>query len=244
MKILYILLFLLISVAGFSVETVEAGKSQFDSGLSYYTNNKFLLSIGAFKQAIQAGYPDAKVYFYLGNAYINIDNKEKAIEYYDMAYENSTDFELQASALYNKAYVYHLQEDYETAILYYDMAYELNSSLSEVYWLKGMAYYLLRDKDSVISEWETYLTLAPEGEESDDIRAFLELLKGDDFNFDDYLADNSNQDNANDNSNNDTGHVGSLGSTDDLIDISGVLEDVEPSDKGMAEDMEMEDLEM
>lgn len=222
------------------------GETEFTNGIEYYKQEKILLSIGSFKQAITKGYANADVYFYLGNAYLKNSDFDKAIEYYNTAFETALSFELQAKSAFNLGFVYYLNEDYTNSSKSFDMAYGLDESIVQSFWLKGMATYQMQDKDSTITAWENYIELAPEGQQSDEIREALKLLKAEDFDFpplegsDDALFA-ADDDEGTNNSNQTTG---SQGSSESLIDISGVLDDLETEDQGLAEDLEFEDLEM
>ena len=214
-----------------------ADDAAYKKGVQYYLEKKFLLAIGSFKSAIESGYQDAKAYFYLANAYVANQDYEKALDQYKYALEAANNNDLLGSVYFNMGYVYDLKKDYKKAIELFNKAYSVNTNLPQTYWLKGNEYYRLRDKDSTITEWETYLNVQPQGAQSDNIRRALAILKSPDFDFDKYnlLASNTN-----------TGGSSSskgLPSVDNLIDIEGVLNDVKPGDKGKAVNEGMEEIE-
>lgn len=229
--------------AGALIATNAPGYLEYKTGLDYYSAQKFLLSIGAFKKAIQSGMTDAEVYFYLGNAYLNNEDYGKSIESYQTAFESSLKVDFQAVALHNMAYAYYLERDYTNAIKYFNHAYELNNALTQTFWFKGMAYYQLRDKQDVIREWENYLSLTPTGEQSDNIRAALAILKADNFRFptDGTVAANTSGTNSNGTNAGGVGLPGTQPGTG-LIDVTGVLQNVDLSNRGAAEDLDIEDI--
>lgn len=226
------ILFLLI----LTVSVFAADDAAYKKGVQYYLEKKFLLAIGSLKSAIEGGYQDAKAYFYLANAYVANQDYEKALDQYKYALEAANNSDLQGSVYFNMGYVYDLKKEYKKAIELFNKAYTVNTNLHQTYWLKGNEFYRLRDKDNVILEWETYLTVQPQGAQSDNIRKALAILKSPDFDFDKYnlLA-----------STNTGGSSSSKGlpNVDNLIDIEGVLNDLKPVDKGKAVNEGMESIE-
>jgi tetratricopeptide (TPR) repeat protein len=213
------------------------GESFYKKGREYYLEKKFLLAIGSFRKALELGYQDANLFFYLGNSYVANENYDKALEQYKYAEEASSSADFQGMVQFNRAYVSYLKKEYLKSIDFFNQAYEVNNKLNEVYWLKGNAFYLLRNKDSTIKEWETYLTLAPNGRESGNIRKALDILKSSNFNFDRYqLVPDGSAPKTNT-------EKPPLPNVQPLIDIEGVLSDVKPSDKGKLSDQALEDIE-
>ncbi len=192
------------------------------------------MAISSFKKALEAGYQDPKLNFYLANAYVNNEEFDKAIEQYRVAYEMADSQSFQAIISHNIGYTYFLKKDFRRAIDYLNKAYQLDSKLVQVFWFKGMAYYRLKDKPNTIKEWEEYLVLAPNGKESDNIRKALMILKSESFDFekDRLFSDDEG-----------TNTSGSKIDVAPLIDIQGVLDEIKPTDKGKVADAEMEELE-
>lgn len=238
MKQVVLTLFALLLIFG----TVHgaAENPNYKAGVTFYKQKKFLQSIGSFKKAIQEGYHDPNVYFYLGNAYLLLNNNEieNAIDNYLIAYEFSSSASFQATVLYQTGYAYYLKKDFTNSIVYFNKSFEMNKTLHQTFWAKGMAYYRLRDKESVIREWESYIMAAPQGLQSDNIKKALAILKDPNFQFPPEGAKDPIL-NPSDGSTNQSGVI-----TTDLPDITGVLGDVKPEDKGKAEDSQMEDIEM
>ncbi len=206
----------------------------YSKGLSYYSQKKFLLAIGSFKKAIDDGYQDPKMNFLLGNSYVNNEDYDKALEQYKISSGLADNAVFQSIITHNMGYVYFLKKDYKTAIDYFNKSYLENSNLVQTFWYKGMAYYKMRDKTNTINEWENYLDKAPNGQESDNIRRALAILKSGTFDFDKnkiFIPGDQTQ------VSNKTPNV------EPLIDIQGVLEDVKPVDKGKAPDTQVEEIE-
>lgn len=228
------ILFLLVAVLTVSAFAVD--DTAFRKGVQYYLEKKFLLAIGSLKSAIESGYQDAKAYFYLANAYVANQDYEKALDQYRYALEAANNSDLQGSVYFNMGYVYDLKKDYKKAIEFFNKAYAVNTNLHQTYWLKGNEFYRLRDRTNTIVEWESYLTVQPDGQQSGNIRKALAILKSPDFDFDKYNLLASTNTGGNSSSK-------GLPNVDPLIDIEGVLNDVKPVDKGKAVNEGMEGIE-
>jgi tetratricopeptide (TPR) repeat protein len=227
---------LLLAWIGVSLTAMSfaADDAAFLKGKQYYQEKKFLLAIGSLKSAIEGGYQDARAYFYLANAYVANQDYDKALDQYKYALEAANDPVLQASVYFNMGYVNDLKKDYKKAVDLFSKAYTVNTNLHQAYWLKGNDHYRLRDREGTIAEWENYLTVEPNGKQSDNIRRALAILKSPDFDFDKYnlLASATNSSSSK-----------GLPSVDPLIDIEGVLGDVKPVDKGKAVNEGLEGIE-
>lgn len=204
------------------------GKVEFKAAMEYYKQQKFLMSIGGFRNTLKLGHKTAEVYFYLGNALVASQSFEKAALQFKIALEMDVSPDFQSVLLFNLGNAYYRLQNYSNSIRYFEDAYNVSPDSVASFWLKGMAYYKLRDKTHTIQAWENYLSLAPNGPQSENIRKALALLKAEGFTF---PGDP-------DKNNSDTNTEG------DLVDIEGVLDKVELEDKGKAEDTELEDLEM
>ena len=229
-----------IAIIAVFVPALMFGNADFDKGLEFYANKKYLSAIGAFKKSIENGFKEAKAYFYLGNAYMLAGSGEyaKALENYRIALENAYESEaFQAVILFQIGYSYFVQKDYTNAVNYFQNAYSINPTLSNAIWASGMAYYNMKNKELTISEWEKYLTVAPTGSQSDNIRKALEILKRTDFKFPSKLDKDIINGMMNPDGDDETK------AQENLVDISGVLDSSKPEDKGKAEDLELEDIE-
>ncbi len=221
-----LLIFLLNSYV--SAESLE-GKVEYKSAMENYQQQKFLMSIGGFRKAIDLDYKTPEVYFYLGNALSASQSFTKAILQYKIALELNAGPDLESVILYNMGNAYYQLKEYTNSIRYFEDAYSKSPERVESFWLKGMAWYQMRNKEQTIQSWENYLSVAPEGPQSDNIRKALAILKSEGFQFPDQKspADQTTKNNG-----------------VNLVNIEGVLDKVELEDKGKAEDTELEDIEM
>lgn len=222
-----VFLLFVFTAKGFTV----AGEAEYKLGLSYYKQKKFLLSVGAFKKALKNGYNEPVIYFYLGNSLRQTDKYQDAIENFIMANEMSTNRHFKSIVMYNMGTTYYATGDFTNSVKIFEKSYRINKKLGSILWLKGLAYYRMRDKENTIVEWENYLAILPKGRENDNIRKVLAILKATDFEF---PKPKTTTDSTNDTV---------LNTEVELVDIEGVLDEVKPDDKGMAEDTEMEDIE-
>lgn len=202
-----------------------------EKGLSYYKQKKFLMSIGQFRKALKNPKVAFQAHFYLGNCYLKNGNTQKATEHYTEALTLTSNKDFQSQILLNLGQAKHLEKDFESAISTYQQAYSLNPDLTQTFWLEGMAYYSMHQKNKVIQTWENYLTLSPSGKQSDNIRKALAILKQTNFIF----PDLAKSENANQNPTNANGKKV-------LLNIEGVLDQIKPTDKGKVTDDEMEDI--
>lgn len=217
----------------FCIFLMSTGEGFLEKGLDFYKQKRFLLAIGAFKNAIEMGNKDPRLYLLLGNSYVGIDDYDKAIESYQKGLQGALPLSYYGVYYFNLAYTYGLKKLYSQAITTFDQALAYDTNLTYAYWYKGMLYYKLRDKTNTIKEWETYLSVNPTGPQSDNIRRALELLRNPHFTFPDGLVQNPME-----KSTNQGPQV-----AEQLIDISGALGDYKPTDKAKAEDTSLEDIE-
>ncbi len=212
---------------------MSAGEDFFEKGLDFYKQKRFLLAIGAFKNAVEMGNKDPRLFLLLGNSYVGIDDYDKAIETYQKGLQGALPMAYYGVYYFNLAYTYGLKKLYPQAITTFDQALAYDTNLTYAYWYKGMLYYKLRDKTNTIREWETYLTVNPTGPQSENIRRALELLRDPNFTFPDGLVQNPM-----DRSTNKEPAI-----TEPLVDITGALGDYKPEDKEKAEDTSLEEIE-
>lgn len=212
---------------------MSVGEDFFEKGLGFYKEKRFLLAIGAFKNAVEMGSKDPRLYLLLGNSYVGIDDYDKAIESYKKGLQSPLPMAYYGVYSFNLGYAYGLKKLYSQAIATFDQALAYDMSLTHAYWYKGMLYYQLRDRTNTIREWETYLTVNPNGPQSENIRRALELLRDPNFAFPTGLVNNP-MDRA-------TNRSATV--VEPLIDITGALGDFKPEDKEKAEDTSLEEIE-
>ena len=226
----YLLIFILIANLFYSVEE----NTNYLKGLEFYSQKKFLQAIGFLKKAIEEGYDNPLCYFYLANSYLNNEDYDKSIENYIFSLKKSINSEFSSIIYYNIGYVFYLKKDYDKSIQFFNKAYELNKNLVNVYWYKGMAYFKKRDKINTINEWIKYIELDPNGPEVPKLKIALGILTNDNFSFKEIeetqLDQTLNQSNTN-------------SQIENIIDIEGVLKDIELEDKGKVSDESYEDIE-
>jgi tetratricopeptide (TPR) repeat protein len=218
----------------------SAEPAAYTKGVQYYQDKKFLLAIGSLKSALDSGYQSPELYLYLGVAYVANEDFDKALESFKLSFESATNADFQGAVNLNIGYLYYMKKDFPKSIDYYNNVLQLNNKLSQVYWYKGLDYYRLKDKDNTIKEWEQYLLASPNGPQSDNIRKALEILKSKSYDINkDPLFANENNSGSSTNSMN----TNSMPKVDTLINIEGVLDQVNPTDKGKATDNSLEDIE-
>lgn len=207
----------------------------FRKGLDFYQDRKFLLAVGSFRKAVEEGRKDALVFLYLGNCYVQQGEFDRALDTYSQGLLAGGETDLQANLYHNIGYAYYAKKDWTNAGDYFRKSFSLSSNLTRSLWFAGMADYQLRDRESTIRDWETYLGLEPAGPQSENIRKALAVLKATNFSFPPAegvvssvaAATNTNK----------------KAVPDSLIDIEGLLDQTRPTDKGKVSDDTYEGIE-
>jgi hypothetical protein len=97
-------------------------KNVFLNAIDIYRNRKQAQkSIDTFKLALSI-YPDAKTYYELGNAFLDVKDYEQAIKTYHMA--EKMNYNPLSNVLYNLACAYSLKQDIENSLKYIQLAIE------------------------------------------------------------------------------------------------------------------------
>lgn len=169
MKKLFISLILLVFVDfGFANEF-------FDKGKGYYLSGNFEMAKLSFEQALRRGFTNDELILMLGNSYMATGEKEKATSIFlkGLEFRNDRSWVFE----FNLGYAYYVFRDYTNSFRYFSRVIESNPSFSRTYWFGGMASLRMLDVDSTINLWEKYLQIDPNGDESDNIRKAISLLK-------------------------------------------------------------------
>lgn len=161
-------LFILIALInfGFSDEFFEKGKN-------YYLSGNFELAKISLEKALKTTTND-EILLMLGNSYLATKEYKKAIEIFKEGIITSTKswiFE------FNLGYAYYVSKEFTNSLNYFLLVKDKVPSFSKTYWFGGMSALRMIDIDTTINLWEKYLEIAPNGEESDNIRKALALLR-------------------------------------------------------------------
>lgn len=156
----------MLCISAFGNELIEKGKN-------YYFSGNFEMAKLSFERVLKTTTND-DILLMLGNSYLATGEYKKAIQTFQIGAQRSSKnwvFE------FNLGYAYYVIGDYSNSITYFLSAKEKSPNFSKTYWFGGMASLRIIDIDTTINLWEKYLEIAPNGEESDNIRKALALLK-------------------------------------------------------------------
>lgn len=241
-----VFLFSLFCLTALYSQTQSPGEALYQEGLKRYGEGKLLLANGAFQKAVEAGYQNPLVFFYLGNCQVKFGSYDKAVENFRMASELTDSQALKVRCLFNIGFAQQAKLDFRQALQSYGAAEKVDPAFNVVYWQRGMTYYSLKDKENTILDWEKYLALAPNGSQSSNIREALAILKATNFSFENpsngvlQLVGTPGSSSSAGGSN---GPGGSNVTPPPLVDVEGVLEEIRPGDQGKISDDTLEELE-
>ncbi|MFN4244580.1 MAG: tetratricopeptide repeat protein [Brevinematia bacterium] len=149
-----------------SNEVIEKGKK-------YYFSGNFELAKLSFERAIKTTTND-ELLLMLGNTYLATGDYKKAIETFKSGMILSSKewvFE------FNLAYSHYVMRDFTNSLNYFLSVIDKSPKFSKSYWFGGMASLRMINIPTTITLWEKYLEISPNGEESENIRKALALLK-------------------------------------------------------------------
>ncbi|MCX8028649.1 MAG: hypothetical protein N2712_01470 [Brevinematales bacterium] len=166
MRVIFILLLVYLSLNAFSNELLDKGRNH------YYSGNFEMAKV--FLERAYKSITNDEIILMLGNSYLATKDYKKALEIFKTGTMfSSRDWIFE----FNLAYLYYVSGDFSNSVKHFISVRDKNPKFPKTYWFGGMSSIMLLDVDTTISLWEDYLRLAPNGEESDNIRKALELLK-------------------------------------------------------------------
>lgn len=169
MWLLVVLIFIFISL-----EPCFSYSSDFYSkATNFYYNKNFDMAKIVLEKLIKET-TNEEILLMLGNSYMVTGEFDKAITTFK---EGILLEQMDWVFTFNTAYAYYLKKEYTNSLSYFRQTISKNPSFPKSYWFGGMASINILDVDTTISMWEKYLEIAPNGEESENIRKALELLK-------------------------------------------------------------------
>jgi len=171
------LIFSFISISALS--QVKKDDDLFTRATKSFFQKNFDMAEHLLKEVIQKDPQNALAYSYLGDIYLNKKQYDGALNLYLKAVEIDP---APAENYFRMGQIYYFRKHGALSIENYDKALARDSKLHIVYYHKGLAYLMLmRDKNNTISNWERFITLAPEDPQYDSIKRIIALLKDPDF---------------------------------------------------------------
>lgn len=165
--VLGVVVTLLVCVSAFGREDlVEKGKS-------YYYSGKFELAKLSFEKALRS-VTNEEILLMLGNSYLATGDYKKAIEAFR---HGKTISQREWVFEFNLGYTYYVLRDYTNSLRSFLAVREKVPMFGKTYWFGGMSALRVVDISTTVELWEKYLEIEPRGEESENIRKALALLK-------------------------------------------------------------------
>ncbi|MEN2998198.1 MAG: hypothetical protein ABDH28_04105 [Brevinematia bacterium] len=155
------------------LSSVMVANEMIEKGKSYYFSGNFELAKISLEKALKSTTND-EILLMLGNSYLATGEPRKAINIFkEGIYLGSRGWIFE----FNLAYAYYAVKDYTNSLSHFLSVKEKMPSFSKTYWFGGMSALRIADVSTTVFLWERYLEIAPGGEESENIRKALALLK-------------------------------------------------------------------
>jgi tetratricopeptide (TPR) repeat protein len=127
-------------------------------GRIHLTNGDFELAVSSLEKSLELGSKELDTYFNLGEAYQNLNLKEKAEEAYLKADEKKSDFKISLRL----AELYFEQEKFEAALQFAQKAIQKNKRDANLYNLQGVIFNKLNRLSEAVESYEQALKIAPD----------------------------------------------------------------------------------
>ena len=157
----------------------EKQEDTFHKATTYFFQKKFEMAELLLQEVIKKEPENAHAYSYLGDIYLIKNQFDGALNLYNKALELNPD---SAENYFRIGQIYYCKKIGNVSLENYDKALQLDPRLKIVYYHKGLTtLMLLRDKERTIQNWETYISLAPEDPQYENIKRVIELLRDPNF---------------------------------------------------------------
>lgn len=146
----------------------------FKKAKKYFFQKKFSMAELLLQDVLQRDPEHHKAYSYLGDIFLNSKRYDAALKMYrrgiDLKPQNAENY-------FRLGQIYYYKKLSNLALENFRKTLELDSSLNFSYFHIGLTYLmLLRNKEKTIENWRTYLRLAPEDPQYENIRRAIALL--------------------------------------------------------------------
>jgi len=147
---------------------------QMSPGMKLFMQNKPAAAIPVLEGELRTPGANPDLYNYLGIAYSQVGNFQKAIEVYQKGLEVlGTDKKV---LYYNQGNAYYKVQNYEKAAECYSMTIVADPSFADPYLNRANSYLKTNRLDECIKDYETYIDLKPNDPQEPKIRQLLDLL--------------------------------------------------------------------
>lgn len=157
----------------------EKKDDTFQKATTYFFQKKFEMAELMLQEVIKKDPENEAAYSYLGDIYLKKNQFDGALNLYNRALEINPD---SAENYFRIGQIYYYKKIANLALENFNKALSLDPKLKIVYYHRGLTtLMLLRDKESTITNWGTFIELAPEDPQYESIKRVIELLKDPNF---------------------------------------------------------------
>ncbi|MCR5612100.1 tetratricopeptide repeat protein [Treponema sp.] len=159
-------LFLLFAVLAFAQELTPGAK--------LFMQNEYTKAIPVLENEIRGANPDPELYNYLGLAYMQSGNFQKAVDAFERGLNT---LGTNKKVLYfNQGNAYYKLGNFQKAADSYSMTIIADPSFAKPLLNRANTYLKLNDIDKCMADYEAYLALCPDDPQADKIRQIMTLL--------------------------------------------------------------------
>lgn len=176
---LLILFLLLYGGTSHSLGTEKGKDDTFDRAVKYFYEKKFEMAELLLQETLKQNPENQLAYSYLGDIFLKKKRYDGALQLYRKALNIKPN---NGENYFRIAQIYYYKKMGDLAIDNFKKSFEINPKIKFAYYHVGLTYLMiLRDKQNTISNWEKYLSIAPEDPQYEKIRRAIELLKDPNF---------------------------------------------------------------
>lgn len=148
---------------------------ELSEGIKLFTENQPASAIPLLEKEINSANPSPEIYNYLGLAYTQIGNFQKAIETFEKGIGVlGTNKKV---LYYNQGNAYFRLDNYQKACESYSMAIVADKSFAEPYLNRANSYLRLNELEKATDDYLTFIELKPQDSQVPKIKTLLELLR-------------------------------------------------------------------
>jgi len=159
---------------------VEVKKDDtYKKAVKYFYQKKFEMAEVLFQESLKKDPENVLAYSYLGDILLSKKNYDGALNLYKKALDLKPDI---AENYFRIGQIYYYKKLGNMAIENFQKALDVDNTLKFSHYHIGLTYLMIvRDKENTIRSWETYLRVAPEDPQYENIRRVIQLLKDPNF---------------------------------------------------------------
>jgi tetratricopeptide (TPR) repeat protein len=175
----FIIAFLFAAGSVFSQTPPKKQSETFKKATSYFFQKKYDMAELLLQEELKTNPENGMAYSYLGDIFLQKKQFDGAAALYKKALDVKGN---DANDLFRLGQIYYYKQMGDMSLEFYRKALAADSNLKIAHYQMGLTYLMvMRDKQNVISNWESYLRIAPEDPQYEKIRRAIELLRDPNF---------------------------------------------------------------